>query len=146
MSLAASQRAYTDAELQELGSLLTTVAERARGGGRGRRRRPRRRDLGYLIGAVARGAPAHAGRSRPSSTGGSSAAAVDARRRRPLPCRTRSTRARPTGRRRRMRLRLFHAADGARIAYREAGTGPPLVLLHSARAHATASSSRSSST
>jgi pimeloyl-ACP methyl ester carboxylesterase len=31
-----------------------------------------------------------------------------------------------------MRLRLFHAADGARIAYREAGTGPPLVLVHSA--------------
>lgn len=32
-----------------------------------------------------------------------------------------------------MRLRLFHARDGARVAYREAGTGPPLVLLHSAR-------------
>jgi pimeloyl-ACP methyl ester carboxylesterase len=31
-----------------------------------------------------------------------------------------------------MRLRLWHAGDGARIAYREAGTGPPLVLLHSA--------------
>ena len=31
-----------------------------------------------------------------------------------------------------MRLRLFHAADGARIAYRERGTGPPLVLVHSA--------------
>jgi len=31
-----------------------------------------------------------------------------------------------------MRLRLWHAADGARIAYREIGTGPPLVLLHSA--------------
>ncbi|HSD75833.1 MAG TPA: alpha/beta hydrolase [Solirubrobacteraceae bacterium] len=31
-----------------------------------------------------------------------------------------------------MRLRLFHAADGARIAYREAGTGPALVLVHSA--------------
>jgi pimeloyl-ACP methyl ester carboxylesterase len=30
-----------------------------------------------------------------------------------------------------MRLRLFHAADGTRVAYREAGTGPPLVLLHS---------------
>lgn len=30
-----------------------------------------------------------------------------------------------------MRLRLWHSADGARIAYREAGTGPPLVLLHS---------------
>jgi len=30
-----------------------------------------------------------------------------------------------------MRLRLFHAPDGARVAYREAGTGPPLVLLHS---------------
>jgi pimeloyl-ACP methyl ester carboxylesterase len=31
-----------------------------------------------------------------------------------------------------VRLRLWHAADGARIAYREAGTGPPLILLHSA--------------
>jgi pimeloyl-ACP methyl ester carboxylesterase len=30
-----------------------------------------------------------------------------------------------------MRLRLYHHSDGARIAYREAGTGPPLVLLHS---------------
>jgi pimeloyl-ACP methyl ester carboxylesterase len=31
-----------------------------------------------------------------------------------------------------VRLRLWHAADGARVAYREAGTGPPLVLVHSA--------------
>jgi pimeloyl-ACP methyl ester carboxylesterase len=31
-----------------------------------------------------------------------------------------------------MRLRLFHAPDGARVAYREAGTGPAIVLLHSA--------------
>jgi pimeloyl-ACP methyl ester carboxylesterase len=31
-----------------------------------------------------------------------------------------------------LRLRLFHAGDGARVAYREAGTGPGLVLLHSA--------------
>ncbi|WP_205696367.1 alpha/beta fold hydrolase [Conexibacter sp. SYSU D00693] len=31
-----------------------------------------------------------------------------------------------------LRLRLFHARDGARIAYREAGTGPGLVLVHSA--------------
>jgi pimeloyl-ACP methyl ester carboxylesterase len=30
-----------------------------------------------------------------------------------------------------MRLRLHHHHDGARVAYREAGTGPPLVLLHS---------------
>jgi pimeloyl-ACP methyl ester carboxylesterase len=30
-----------------------------------------------------------------------------------------------------VRLRLFHGPDGARVAYREAGTGPPLVLLHS---------------
>jgi pimeloyl-ACP methyl ester carboxylesterase len=30
-----------------------------------------------------------------------------------------------------LRLRLFHAPDGARVAYREAGTGPPLALLHS---------------
>ncbi|MBA2636742.1 MAG: alpha/beta fold hydrolase [Solirubrobacterales bacterium] len=30
-----------------------------------------------------------------------------------------------------MRLRLFHAADGARVAFREAGAGPPLALLHS---------------
>lgn len=30
-----------------------------------------------------------------------------------------------------MKLRLYHHADGARVAYREAGTGPSLVLLHS---------------
>jgi pimeloyl-ACP methyl ester carboxylesterase len=30
-----------------------------------------------------------------------------------------------------MRLRLYHHQDGARVAYREAGTGPPIVLLHS---------------
>jgi pimeloyl-ACP methyl ester carboxylesterase len=31
-----------------------------------------------------------------------------------------------------MKLRLYHHHDGARVAYREAGTGPGLVLLHSA--------------
>ncbi len=31
-----------------------------------------------------------------------------------------------------MRLRLYHHSDGARIAYRETGTGPTLALLHSA--------------
>jgi pimeloyl-ACP methyl ester carboxylesterase len=31
-----------------------------------------------------------------------------------------------------MRLRLYHHTDGARVAYREIGTGPPLALLHSA--------------
>jgi pimeloyl-ACP methyl ester carboxylesterase len=31
-----------------------------------------------------------------------------------------------------MKLRLYHHTDGARVAYREAGTGPGLVLLHSA--------------
>ncbi len=30
-----------------------------------------------------------------------------------------------------VRLRLYHHPDGARVAYRETGTGPPLVLLHS---------------
>jgi magnesium chelatase accessory protein len=30
-----------------------------------------------------------------------------------------------------MKLRLFHHHDGARVAYREAGAGPPLALLHS---------------
>ena len=30
-----------------------------------------------------------------------------------------------------MRLRLYHHGDGARVAYREAGAGPPLALLHS---------------
>ncbi|MGZ4277799.1 MAG: alpha/beta fold hydrolase [Solirubrobacteraceae bacterium] len=32
-----------------------------------------------------------------------------------------------------MKLRLYHHTDGARVAYREAGTGPALVILHSAR-------------
>jgi pimeloyl-ACP methyl ester carboxylesterase len=31
-----------------------------------------------------------------------------------------------------MKLRLYHHRDGARIAYREAGVGPPLALVHSA--------------
>lgn len=31
-----------------------------------------------------------------------------------------------------MKLRLYHHPDGARVAYREAGAGPPLALLHSA--------------
>lgn len=31
-----------------------------------------------------------------------------------------------------MRLRLYHHSDGARIAYRELGSGPPVALLHSA--------------
>jgi pimeloyl-ACP methyl ester carboxylesterase len=30
-----------------------------------------------------------------------------------------------------VRLRLYHHLDGARVAYRESGTGPVLVLLHS---------------
>ncbi len=30
-----------------------------------------------------------------------------------------------------MRLRLYHHPDGARVAYREYGAGPPLALLHS---------------
>lgn len=30
-----------------------------------------------------------------------------------------------------MRLRLYHHPDGARVAYRESGSGPGLVLLHS---------------
>ena len=30
-----------------------------------------------------------------------------------------------------MRLRLYHHQDGARVAYRETGTGPALTLLHS---------------
>ncbi len=30
-----------------------------------------------------------------------------------------------------MRLRLYHHPDGARVAYRELGAGPPLALLHS---------------
>src|SRR5205085_5084232 len=43
-----------------------------------------------------------------------------------------------SGRRRRVhtmhgvRLRLYHHSDGARVAYRELGAGPPLALLHSA--------------
>jgi pimeloyl-ACP methyl ester carboxylesterase len=30
-----------------------------------------------------------------------------------------------------MRLRLYHHPDGARVAYRETGTGPAVILLHS---------------
>src|SRR4029078_4920331 len=31
----------------------------------------------------------------------------------------------------RVRLRLYHHPDGARVAYRELGAGPPLAILHS---------------
>ena len=31
-----------------------------------------------------------------------------------------------------MKLRLYHHRDGARVAYRESGTGPALALFHSA--------------
>jgi pimeloyl-ACP methyl ester carboxylesterase len=31
-----------------------------------------------------------------------------------------------------MKLRLYHHPDGARVAYRETGTGPGLAILHSA--------------
>ncbi|HZL54649.1 MAG TPA: alpha/beta hydrolase [Solirubrobacteraceae bacterium] len=31
-----------------------------------------------------------------------------------------------------MKLRLYHHRDGARVAYRESGSGPPLALFHSA--------------
>jgi pimeloyl-ACP methyl ester carboxylesterase len=31
-----------------------------------------------------------------------------------------------------VKLRLYHHHDGARVAYREVGTGPPIVLVHSA--------------
>jgi pimeloyl-ACP methyl ester carboxylesterase len=34
-------------------------------------------------------------------------------------------------RRQSMRLRLYHHRDGARVAYRELGAGPPLALVHS---------------
>ena len=30
-----------------------------------------------------------------------------------------------------MKLRLYHHPDGARVAYREQGTGQPLILWHS---------------
>src|SRR5215217_6788745 len=43
----------------------------------------------------------------------------------------RSLRGSPMGSCGAVKLRLYHHSDGARIAYREAGTGPPLALLHS---------------
>ena len=66
--------------------------------------------------------------SRPSSCAGSSARPASTA---PRPSTTRSSRALRGRGAARVRLRLFHAPDGARVAYREAGTGPPLVLLHS---------------
>ena len=46
-------------------------------------------------------------------------------------CRSCSRRPRRRGYFFAVKLRLYHHPDGARIAYREAGTGPPLALLHS---------------
>ena len=108
---------------------------------RGRRRAARARAqrdpgaalrLGYLVGAVrarrardARGLAAQLARRIEQS------AAL--RRRRAARGAGRAARAASRARRgRRMKLRLYHHRDGARIAYREAGVGPGLCLVHSA--------------
>src|SRR5436305_11204304 len=47
------------------------------------------------------------------------------------PFRTKVPCGHPDARMHSMRLRLYHHHDGARVAYRETGTGPALTLLHS---------------
>ena len=100
--------------------------------------------LGYLVGAARRGAQRTAGHRRRAARRIERAAA-GARR---TPARA-SPRALARGQRaggRGMKLRLYHHPDGARVAYREAGTRPRPRARALARCSATASSSRSSST
>ena len=121
------QRARSDAELEDVGITFTHVAD-------GLATRVARSDtaalqLGYLIAAARRGAQRTNGVAvelqrrleqsiEPRRAAGGAPGRIRARRRRRQA--------------RRMRLRLYHHPDGARIAYREAGSGPPVALLHSA--------------
>ena len=132
------------------GTRLSQCVSRARDRRRaavGRRRAHRRlRAAGPARGATATGAPrcssatsparcAAAQREPAACTPSSSGASSRVGR---VPGRRRAAGgagagARPAGGRgARVKLRLHHHHDGARVAYREAGTGPGLVLLHSA--------------
>ena len=89
------------------------------------------RQLGYLIGAARRGIEGSSGTSaelthRLERTRRGGRRPGVRRRARRGPARGGAIGMTP------LRLRLFHAADGTRVAYREAGVGPGLVLLHSA--------------
>ena len=112
-------QARSDVELQSLGMVLTSAAEQLA------EQRRHAWPLGYLVGAAQRGSEHNSGvgaelvrrlesAGRRVGDGPRAAARAEGRERE------------------RMRLRLYHHRDGARVAYREAGTGPPLALLHSA--------------
>ncbi len=122
--------AQSDAELQTAGAVLTRAADDLAS-------RAQRGDaeaavgLGYLVGAARRGAKRTAGIHAELAAPRRELGAGGRRRRRRAG--RRRVRARHAGRRGdRVKLRLFHHRDGARVAYRETGTGPGLVLLHSA--------------
>ena len=120
-------------------------AQRRRPADRGRRahargRPPRRRGAGGRRGrrAAAR-LPRRRRAARRAAHGGHPRRAAAPHRARGARCSTApargSPRAGPRAARRGgdgMKLRLYHHPDGARVAYRETGTGPGLVLLHSA--------------
>ena len=137
------RNARSDAELQNAGAVLTRAADHLAAQARARRRRrraaprlPRRR------GAARR--EAH-GRHPRRAAAPHRARGRGARRRRRPHRRARWPRAARRGGDG-MKLRLYHHPDGARVAYREAGTGPGARARCTRRCSATASSSRSSST
>ena len=119
--------AQADADVQTLGASYTRAADDL-----ARRTSASSQaalQLGYLIGAARRGARHTTGihvelvRRLEQTPGVDGPPARPPRRVRPRPRRRRAAR---------MKLRLYHHPDGARVAYREVGTGPPLGLLHSA--------------
>ena len=85
--------------------------------------------LGYLIGAVRKGGGRTNGIHQELMRRVEQAIGLDGP---PAPRRAAFDRGLAAGGAIRMKLRLYHHPDGARVAYREAGTGPPLALLHSA--------------
>ena len=117
--------ARSDADLQNAGAVLTRAADdlaarraRATRDAALRARLPRRRRAARR--------EAH-GRDPRRAAAPHRARGRGARRRRRAD-RRRAGRGQRAGRGDRMKLRLYHHPDGARVAYREAGTGPGLVL------------------
>ena len=140
----ACRGAATPALLQDLGITFTAVAENLETKADGDPTAARA--LGYLIGAARRGiegssgtsAELHRARLERSGLGGRRPGVGRGARR--GPARRGGIGMTP------LRLRLFHAADGTRVAYREAGVGPGPGAAAQRGCCRTGSSSRSSST
>ena len=124
-----------DEQLQSLGVILTGIAdELADHSETGDVRFAAQ--LGFLLGAAERGANAAQGvqdsRTSPDGSRARRGARTPQAPRRRAAVRAGRRRRSARGMSRHVRLRLFHHRDGARVAYREAGAGPGLVLWHSA--------------